>query len=66
MDLRDLAPGGPPASRIVFSATERHVRHVILGGELAVVDGEVRGMDAPAVRAHASEALEVLLVRADL
>lgn len=65
-DLRDLEPGGPLASRVVYSASEAHVRHVVLGGEVVVRDFAVTALDAEAIRARAAAERDALLQRAGL
>jgi 5-methylthioadenosine/S-adenosylhomocysteine deaminase len=62
----DLAPGGSAASQLVYSATERHLRHVLLGGRFAVRDGALRMLDAGEVAARAARERDRLLARAGL
>jgi 8-oxoguanine deaminase len=66
-DLRGLDLGaGSPVSQLVYSAAEPELRHVVVGGRDAVVDGELRIFDAAAVAAEARDELGRLLGRAGL
>lgn len=65
-DLGELDPGGSPVSKLVWSATEAHVQHVVLGGELVVRDRRHTGVDSARVRANANDARDALLQRAGL
>lgn len=66
LDLADLAPGGDVVSQVAYSATDAHIRHVVLGGARVVDDGTVQAMDAAAVRAEAAAALAALRQRASI
>lgn len=63
-DLRSLAPGGDPVAMLVWSADERNVRHVLLGGRFVVRDFELVEFDAAEVAATAMYEREQLLARA--
>lgn len=65
-DLSSLEPDGDPVSRLVYSATEAAVRHVLVGGRFAVREGRFELDDAERIRARAVEERERLLRRADL
>jgi len=66
LDLRELEPGGDPVSRLTYSAGDQHVRHVVLGGEVVVRDGEHTRWDAAEIRAHAVDARDAVVRRAGL
>ena len=66
LDGDALAPGGDPATRIVFGGGSRAVRDVIVEGRILVRDRAPVRMDPAAVRAGAAEALPRLLARAGL
>ncbi len=40
-----LKPGGHPASRVVFGASAHDVRHVIVGGDVVVLDRRIQTVD---------------------
>ena len=61
---RRMRPGGDPISRLVWSAQEEDVRHVFVGGRLAVEDGVVQTFDAEAVAARAETERDNCLRRA--
>ena len=61
-----LEPGGDLASRIVYAATESHVRDVIVGGEPMVRDGQHVRLDPSAIGASARVQRTRLLARAGL
>ncbi|MGE3175292.1 MAG: amidohydrolase family protein [Planctomycetota bacterium] len=67
-DLGDpsLAPGGDLCSAVVYSADERHLRDVVVGGRFAVRDGELRTRDHAAVAAAAAARRDEVLTRAGL
>lgn len=65
-DLSTLEPAGDPVSRLVYSATEACIRHVLVGGRFALRDGRFRLGDAERIRARAVEERDRLLRRADL
>lgn len=66
IDAERLAPGGDPATRILFGGGSRAVRDVIVDGQVLVRDGVPLRMDAAEVRARASEAVPALMSRAGL
>ncbi len=66
LDGEALAPGGDPATRIVFGGGSRAVRDVIVDGQILVRDRAPARMEAAAVRAAAAEALPKLIARAGL
>ncbi len=66
LETPDLHPGGPPVGRLVYSAADEHVRHVLVGGRFAVRDGAVCDFDAEAISARAAEERDALLTRAGL
>ena len=49
-------PGDDPASRIVYGASSRDVRHVVVNGRPCVVDGDLTVADAPVLRSRVDEA----------
>ncbi len=55
-----------PASALVYAAGERHVDAVMLGGEVVVENGQVRGCDWQALQHAAARALPGVLQRAGL
>ncbi len=59
-----LAPGGDPATRVVFGGGSRAVRDVIVDGRVLVRDRALVGIDESEVRAVAGEEGERLLARA--
>ena len=66
LDAERLAPGGDPATRIVFGGGSRAVRDVIVAGRVVVRDGVPLTLDRQAVLAAAREALPALVERAGL
>ena len=66
LDSGRLAPGGDPATRIVFGGGSRAVRDVIVDGQVLVRDGALTRMDAEGVRIAAVEALPAIISRAGL
>jgi 5-methylthioadenosine/S-adenosylhomocysteine deaminase len=66
LDTSALAPGGDPATRILFGGGSRAVRDVIVDGQILVRGGVPTRFDPAAVRAEAAEALPGLLSRAGL
>jgi 5-methylthioadenosine/S-adenosylhomocysteine deaminase len=65
-DLGGLEPGGDEVSKLVWSADERHIRHVLLGGRFVVRDGAPLAFDAGEVAAVAAEQRRKLLARAGI
>lgn len=62
IDLSDThaEPWGEPASRVVYAAQSRDVRHVLVDGRVLLHDGRLATVDEPAVRARArAEAVAV-------
>jgi 5-methylthioadenosine/S-adenosylhomocysteine deaminase len=53
-----------PASALVYAASERHVDAVLLGGEVVVENGQVRGCDWQELQQAAASALPGVLQRA--
>ncbi len=66
LDAERLAPGGDPATRILFGGGSRAVRDVIVDGQVLVRNGALARMDLAAARAAAREALPALASRAGL
>ena len=66
LDESALAPGGDPATRILYGGGSRAVRDVIVDGQVLVRDRAPTRFDPAAVRAEASEALPRLMSRAGL
>jgi len=66
LDAERLAPGGDPATRIVFGGGSRAVRDVIVDGQVVVRDFGPLRFDPTEVRARAAEAVPGLLARAGL
>lgn len=64
LDGERLAPGGDPATRIVFGGGSRAVRDVIVHGDALVRDGRPTRYDPAEVLAHAAEARSALSQRA--
>lgn len=64
LDGAALAPGGDPATRIVFGGGSRAVRDVIVDGQVLVRDRRPTRMDPAEVSARASEEVPRLVVRA--
>ncbi len=60
-----LRPGGHPASRIVFGASARDVRHVLVGGETVVLDGHLQTVDEAEAGARIDEAWRATTARMD-
>lgn len=69
-DLQDprlgVVDARQPASAVVHAANERHVDAVLLGGELVVEAGQVRGVDWQELQRRATAALPGVLQRAGL
>jgi 5-methylthioadenosine/S-adenosylhomocysteine deaminase len=65
LDRLGVGPGGPLASRIVYSADESCLRHVYAGGRHVVRDGVLQ-LDEAGIVAEAGRQLEALLTRAGL
>ncbi len=61
-----LGPGGSPETRLVYAAGPADLRHLVLGGKVAVRDGEFLLWDPAEAAARAREELEKLLSRAKL
>jgi 5-methylthioadenosine/S-adenosylhomocysteine deaminase len=59
-------PGGDPVARLVYSATAADVRHVVIDGEVIVLEGEHRTLDKDAVLADARREAKKLVARAGL
>ncbi len=51
-----LLPGGDPASRLVYGACARDVRHVVVDGRAVVENGQLRTVDPRRVQWHIDEA----------
>jgi cytosine/adenosine deaminase-related metal-dependent hydrolase len=51
-----LQPDGNPAHRLVYGATARDVRHVVVGGRAVVVDGQLTTVPELEIRDHARQA----------
>jgi cytosine/adenosine deaminase-related metal-dependent hydrolase len=51
-----MLPDGDPANRIVYGATTREVRHVLVDGKPLVVDGRLASEDERAIRARVASA----------
>ena len=66
VDGSRLAPGGDPATRMVFGGGSRGVRDVFVDGAQVVRDGAALVLDAAEVRAKGAEAQALLLKRASL
>ena len=66
IDAARLAPGGDPATRLVFGGGSRGVRDVFVDGTQVVRDGGALTLDAAEVRAKGAEAQGLLLKRASL
>jgi len=66
LDAARLAPGGDPATRIVFGGGSRAVRDVIVDGHVLVRDGIPTRTDPTEVRALAGEAVPKLARRAKI
>lgn len=66
LDGERLAPGGDPATRIVFGGGSRAVRDVLVDGELLVRDGRPMRYDPAEVTAKANEARSALNARAQV
>ena len=66
VDASRLAPGGDPATRLVFGGGSRGVRDVFVDGTQVVRDGGALTLDAAEVRAKGAEAQALLLKRASL
>ncbi|MBI2324542.1 MAG: amidohydrolase family protein [Chloroflexi bacterium] len=66
LDGAALAPGGDPATRILYGGGSRAVRDVIVDGQILVRDGVSTRMEAAAVRAASAEAVPKLTARAGL
>jgi 5-methylthioadenosine/S-adenosylhomocysteine deaminase len=66
IDGSRLAPGGDPATRMVFGGGSRGVRDVFVDGTQLVRDGVALTLDAAEVRAKGAEAQALLLKRASL
>lgn len=66
MDLGELEPGGDAVSKIVWSADERAILHVLLAGRFVVRDRHVLALDARDVTAEAARERMRLLGRAGL
>ena len=66
MDLCELEPGGDAVSKIVWSADERAILHVLIGGRFVVRDRHVLALDAKDVAAEAARERMRLLGRAGL
>lgn len=66
IDGSRLAPGGDPATRLVFGGGSRGVRDVFVDGTQVVRDGAALVFDAADVRAKGAEAQALLLKRASL
>lgn len=64
IDGAALAPGGDPATRIVFGGASRAVRDVIVDGQVLVRDRRPTRMDPAEVSARASEEVPRLVGRA--
>jgi 5-methylthioadenosine/S-adenosylhomocysteine deaminase len=56
LDEWSALPGGDPASRIVFGGGQHMVRHVVVDGQPLVVDRELVGVDAIALRQRVKDA----------
>lgn len=59
-------PNSDPAAAIVYSTDERHIRHVLVGGEFVVRDGQPVSFDAKEIVEEAQAQARVLLARAGL
>ncbi|MDQ3096945.1 MAG: amidohydrolase family protein [Chloroflexota bacterium] len=66
IDGERLAPGGDPATRIVFGGGSRGVRDVLVHGELLVREGRPTRYDPAEVVARANEARSALSARAQV
>lgn len=66
LDPAWLAPGGDPATRIVFGGGSRAVRDVIVNGDVLVRDGRPTRYDPAEVIAVANEARAALASRAQV
>ena len=66
LDAERLAPGGDPATRIVFGGGSRAVRDVIVNGDPLVRDGMPTRFDPVEVTARANEARAALTTRASI
>lgn len=66
LDPARLAPGGDPATRIVFGGGSRAVRDVIVNGDVLVRDGRPTRYDPAEVIATANEARAALATRAQV
>ncbi|MCA8943264.1 MAG: amidohydrolase family protein, partial [Planctomycetes bacterium] len=66
LDVPELDPGGDPVAKLVYSADERHIRQVWLGGERVVDDGALTAVDPRAVAATARQQRAAVLQRAGL
>lgn len=58
-----LKPGGHPASRVVFGATARDVRHVIVDGEIVVLDGRLQTVNEVEAGARIDHAWRATVAR---
>ncbi len=66
LDAAALAPGGDPATRIVFGGGSRAVRDVLVDGKVLVRDRLPTRLDPAEVRARAAEAVPALTARAGI
>lgn len=68
LDLRgaELGAGDDPVAQVVWTASEAHVRHVVVGGRDAVVDGRMVDVDVAALAERARTALGAVLARSGL
>lgn len=64
LDGERLAPGGDPATRIVFGGGARAVRDVVVNGDILVREGRPTRYDPGEVIAQANEARSALTARA--
>lgn len=60
LEAPELGAHDDVIAKLVWSAAERHIRHVVVGGRRAVVDGELVGVDLRALAARARDALRRL------
>ncbi len=74
-DLAVLGTDGPefvasetvdPHDLVTFSASRACVRHVLVGGEILVEDGQLTRLDLEEIRRRAQQTLKQLLTRAEL
>lgn len=66
LDAPELHPGGAPIATLVYSACDRHIRDVFVGGEHVVQDGAFANLDPHEVARDAAAEREKLLTRAGL